>query len=131
TKTSARWLRGLLVSRLGCNSALYARPLPSIPPIRVQSAVLAGGALGVVSAEAKASPLILDIDQSGTIDLISLHDTRTYWDIDEDGFAELSGWVQPQDGLLAYDMNLDGIVNDHSELFGSATVDGFTELRVL
>src|SRR5690606_21540284 len=65
-------------------------PLPSIPPIRVQSAVLAGGALGVVSAEAKASPLILDIDQSGTIDLISLNDTRTYWDIDEDGFAELS-----------------------------------------
>ncbi|MBK6897645.1 MAG: type I secretion C-terminal target domain-containing protein [Alphaproteobacteria bacterium] len=53
-----------------------------------------------------------------------------YWDIDLDGFGEASGWIAGGDGLLAVDLNMDGVINDHSELFGTATTDGFSILSV-
>jgi len=73
------------------------------------------------------SPLVLDLDGDG-IELVSLENTSVYWDIDEDGFAEATGWVAADDGLLAIDTNGDGIITDHTELFGSTTQDGFTVL---
>lgn len=73
------------------------------------------------------SPLVLDLDSDG-IELVSLANSTLYWDIDEDGFAEHSGWVSPDDGFLAIDLNGDGIVTDHTELFGSTMTDGFTVL---
>ncbi|MGH1403928.1 MAG: calcium-binding protein [Alphaproteobacteria bacterium] len=59
--------------------------------------------------------------------MVSVEDSTVYWDIDEDGFAEATGWVAPDDGLLAIDTNGDGIITDHTELFGD-TIDGFTVL---
>ena len=38
------------------------------------------------------SPLVLDLDGDG-IELISLENSTVIWDIDEDGFAEHTGWV--------------------------------------
>lgn len=76
------------------------------------------------------SPLVLDLDGDG-IELVSLVNSNIYWDIDEDGFAEATGWVQADDGLLAIDANNDGIITDHSELFGSVDEDGFADLRLL
>jgi len=73
-----------------------------------------------------ASPLILDLDGSG-IDLASTLN-GVYWDIDQDGYAEKSGWISGNDGLLAIDLNSDGVINDHGELFGTDTTDGFTVL---
>lgn len=73
------------------------------------------------------SPLTLDLDGDG-IELVSLEDSNVYWDIDEDGFAEKSGWVAADDGLLVIDLNGDGVINDHSELFGTSINDGFTVL---
>ena len=48
--------------------------------------------------------------------------------MDGDGFAEPTGWVMGDDGLLALDANLNGTIDDISELFGSPLVSGFTEL---
>ena len=48
--------------------------------------------------------------------------------MDGDQFAEHTGWVGADDGLLAIDLNGDGIINDVSELFGSATESGFVQL---
>jgi len=76
------------------------------------------------------SPLVLDLDGDG-IELVSLVNSNVYWDIDQDGFAEAIGWVQADDGFLAIDANNDGIITDHSELFGSVAEDGFTDLRLL
>lgn len=76
------------------------------------------------------SPLVLDLDGDG-IELVSLVNSNVYWDIDQDGFAEAIGWVQADDGFLAIDANSDGIITDHSELFGSVAEDGFTDLRLL
>ncbi len=81
-------------------------------------------------AKNTASPLVLDLDDSGTIDLISLASSSAWWDIDQDGFREVSGWVDGADGLLAIDLNDDGIINDNGELFGTADTDGFSVLSV-
>ncbi|OAM30122.1 hypothetical protein A7P96_05690 [Eikenella sp. NML03-A-027] len=43
------------------------------------------------------------------------------FDHDGDGIRTASGWVGKEDGLLVYDRNGDGIINNGSELFGDAT----------
>ncbi len=73
------------------------------------------------------SPLVLDLDDDG-IELYSVGDYGTYFDLNGDGQATLTGWVEPDDGLLALDVNQDGIINDITELFGSGTTDGFSIL---
>lgn len=74
------------------------------------------------------SPLVLDLDGDG-IELASvLGADAVYWDIDQDGYAETSGWITGGDGLLAIDLNGDGAVNGHGELFGTLDTDGFTVL---
>ena len=45
--------------------------------------------------------------------------------------VEASGWVAPDDGLLAFDRNGDGFVTDHTELFGDMQTDGFIALADL
>ena len=75
-------------------------------------------------------PLILDLDGDG-IELTSVNDLTVRFDIDGDGFREKTGWVKSDDGLLVYDRNNDGYINDISELFGNPTISGFTELQEL
>ena len=75
-------------------------------------------------------PLIMDIDGDG-IELTSLENSKVYFDIDGDGFREKTGWVKSDDGLLVFDRNKDGYINDISELFGNQTISGFTELQEL
>jgi len=56
-----------------------------------------------------------------------------------DGFAELTGWVAPDDGILARDLNANGTIDSGRELFGSETLlssgqkaaNGFEALREL
>jgi len=55
--------------------------------------------------------------------------SSAFFDLDSNGFAERTGWITPGEGLLALDANGDGIINNGSELFGTATVDGFTILE--
>ena len=76
------------------------------------------------------SPLVLDLDGDG-IELAALNGVGSvYWDIDVDGFAEASGWISGGDGLLAIDLNNDGYINNHDELFGdqSGAPNGFATL---
>ncbi|TPI52296.1 hypothetical protein FJ420_32390, partial [Mesorhizobium sp. B3-1-3] len=74
------------------------------------------------------SPLVLDLDSDG-IELTSLAGSNVYFDLDADGFAERTGWVTGGDGMLAYDANGNGQIDNINELFGNATTDGFTVLR--
>ncbi|WP_179952964.1 calcium-binding protein [Devosia marina] len=76
----------------------------------------------------KGSPLVLDLDNSDTIDLISFSNSGVYWDVDLDGFMEAMGWVSSGDGLLAIDLNYNGIIDNNAELFGAVDQDGFTIL---
>jgi Ca2+-binding RTX toxin-like protein len=81
-------------------------------------------------------PLILDLDGDG-IELTALNNpdgtalSNVHFDLDGNGFAERTGWVSADDGLLAYDINRNGTVDGVGELFGSSTQDGFAVLETL
>ncbi len=76
------------------------------------------------------SPLIIDLDNDG-IELVSLADSGAFFDMNADGFAELTGWVQSDDALLALDVNGNGIIDNITELFGDENTDGFIQLAAL
>jgi len=73
-------------------------------------------------------PLILDLDGDG-VELIAQTVSNAYFDFDQDGFAEKSGWVSGDDGMLVVDRNGDGQINDISELVGSGFVSPSTSLN--
>lgn len=78
----------------------------------------------------QSSPLVFDLDGDG-IELYAVTEYGTYFDLRGNGQAVLTGWVGPDDGLLAIDINEDGVINDITELFGNDTTDGFTVLSAL
>ena len=75
-------------------------------------------------------PLVLDLDGDG-VEVTALAGSSVHFDYDQDGFAERTGWVSPDDGILVIDRNGNGIVDGAAELFGSATQDGFEVLETL
>jgi Ca2+-binding RTX toxin-like protein len=62
-----------------------------------------------------ASPLVIDLDGDG---VQTTTNAGVYFDVDNDGLRELTGWATPTDGLLALDVNQNGRIDDSSELFG-------------
>ncbi|GJL61950.1 MAG: hypothetical protein NPIRA04_06040 [Nitrospirales bacterium] len=72
-------------------------------------------------------PLVLDLDGDG-LELTARTTQSPLFDLDGDGFAEQTGWVQADDGLLVHDINANGEIDDIRELFGSPTTSGFEEL---
>ncbi|MCY1707285.1 calcium-binding protein [Pannonibacter sp. SL95] len=73
-------------------------------------------------------PLVLDLDGDGLELTARVTGVGPKFDMDGDGFLEFTGWVRPDDGLLALDANGNGKIDDISELFGGARVSGFSEL---
>ena len=88
--------------------------------------------LAIAKAITWGSPLLIDLDNDGKIGITNLDDDpESFFDIDEDGFAEQIAWIGPDDGLLARDLNGNGRIDDANELFGSTEEDGFTQLARL
>lgn len=85
---------------------------------------------GLLAALGFSSPLVFDLNHNGTIDLISLANSATFFDLTGDNTANHSGWVQSGDGLLAIDTNQNGAIDNGTELFGTATgaANGFLAL---
>lgn len=109
--------------------------LPENAPFKSSTAPTLEGLEGIWNA-AKTTfiptlgydPLVLDIDGDG-LELVSVDSANSiYWDVNEDDFSARSGWVGADDGLLAIDLNANGIIDGQSELFGNETIDGFTAL---
>ena len=69
------------------------------------------------NAEQITSPIALDLEGNGIQTLGT--DAQVNFDHNGDGFAERTGWVSPEDGLLAIDKNGNGTIDDGSELFGN------------
>ena len=70
-------------------------------------------------AEVTRSPLILDLDGDG-VETIG-KSAGIHFDHDGNGFAETTGWAGKDDGLLVWDRNGNGKIDDGSELFGNKT----------
>ncbi len=88
--------------------------------------------LKLVAGVEGVDPLVLDLDGDG-LELTARSSVAPLFDTDGDQFKEHTGWVGPDDGLLAVDTNGNGEIDDVSELFGGVDssgngVSGFTEL---
>lgn len=69
-------------------------------------------------------PLVINLESNSA----SVTDQKFFFDLDSDGKEEQISQLGAGSGFLAYDKNGDGIVNDGSELFGTKSGDGFTDL---
>ena len=69
-------------------------------------------------------PLVINLDT----DVAQLSDQKFYFDIDADGELDEISQLGSGSGYLALDKNNDGMINDGSELFGTASGDGFADL---
>lgn len=69
-------------------------------------------------------PLVINLDT----DVASLSDQKFFFDIDADGVEDEISGLGAGSGYLALDKNGDGIINDGSELFGTASGNGFKDL---
>lgn len=69
-------------------------------------------------------PLVINLDT----DAASLSDQTFYFDIDADGEPDEVSQLGVGSGYLALDKNGDGVINDGSELFGTASGNGFEDL---
>lgn len=83
-------------------------------------------------AKTQGSPLIIDLDGDGIeATAFNAATTTTFFDLNNDGFAEQTAWVGAHDGLLVRDIDASGTIDDASELFGSVNIDGFAILQQL
>ncbi len=69
-------------------------------------------------------PLVINLDSSPA----TVSDQTFYFDLDGDGVEENIHKLGSGSGYLAIDKNGDGKINDGSELFGTASGDGFADL---
>src|SRR5262249_52750548 len=87
------------------------------------------------TAEHRASPLILDLNGSGTatsnVHLSNVNDADArYFDLHGDAFSERTGVAKDGDGVLCIDRNGNGRIDGASEGFGDQTgkSNGFIDL---
>jgi hypothetical protein len=75
------------------------------------------------------TPLVMDMNGDG-INLLA-QEAGVMFDMNNDGVQDHTTWVSQDDGLLAIDLNNDGIINNQSELFGNneTVSDGFANLE--
>jgi hypothetical protein len=72
-------------------------------------------------AQQTISPLVLDLDGLNGAETIS-QTAGIHFDHDANQFAEQTGWVGKNDGLLVWDRNANGQIDNGGELFGNHTV---------
>ena len=60
-------------------------------------------------------PLIFDLEGNG-VELLDFN-AGVHFDVDVDGTLEATGWVGPNDGLLVFDLDKSGQIEDMSEVF--------------
>lgn len=69
-------------------------------------------------------PLVINLEGN----IADLSDQTFFFDIDGDGEKEEINRLAKGSGYLALDKNGDGVINDGTELFGTASGDGFADL---
>jgi hypothetical protein len=62
-----------------------------------------------------ALPIVFDFDADGA-GLVALADSKTRYDMNGDGVADRTGWIEPGDALLALDRNENGTIDGIGEI---------------
>jgi Ca2+-binding RTX toxin-like protein len=94
-----------------------------------------GGVMFPAGNGGGAEPLVLDLNGDGAhasrLGYGAGQRSHTYFDMDNDGFAERTAWATGGDGLLALDKNGNGKIDNQSELFGNTATyaNGFLNLK--
>ena len=86
--------------------------------VKLKTASLSTDQLNALRA-GRISPLALDLDGDG-IETLSI-DEGVNFDLLANGNMLRTGWIAPDDGLLAMDRNRDGVISSGAELFGEST----------
>ena len=79
------------------------------------------------SLQPPRDPLIVDLGNGG-IALRSMAESGIFFDMDNDGLKEATGWITAEDGFVAIDENGNGIIDNVGELIGDPGQSGFAEL---
>ncbi|QXF35373.1 hypothetical protein CE143_20960 [Photorhabdus luminescens] len=66
------------------------------------------------------TPLIIDLTGDGIITIAE--NGSIYFDHDNDGIVESSGWIEANNAFLVWDKNGDGKINNGNELFGNNSI---------
>jgi len=69
-------------------------------------------------------PLVINFNGAAA----ELTNTKFEFDLNSDGAMDNISFVGPNSGILVFDKNSDGVVNNGTELFGPSTGNGFEEL---
>ena len=77
------------------------------------------------STAGDGDPIVLDLNGDG-VTLVD-RSAGARFDITGDGKANATGWMGADDGLLAIDVNGDGVINGMSEVFSDAFGDGYAD----
>lgn len=104
--------------------AQQAAQVPKLEPLPVEARA---SRFGTYWAEV----FVVDLGQPGIQLFAPRSANSAFFDMDDDGFAEFSGWVAPDDGILAIDLDGDGRITTYSELLGGGDKTGFTALSWL
>lgn len=68
-------------------------------------------------------PIVLDLNGDG-IKLMSRNDGfGVLFDVDNDGYAEVTDWIDAHDGILVSDYDANGIIDTGTELFNNINID--------
>ncbi len=81
--------------------------------------------INIRAGDALKDPLVINFSGAAA----QLTERNYSFDIDADGTRDQIAFVAPGSGFLALDKNHDGQINDGGELFGTASGDGFGDLR--
>lgn len=82
--------------------------------------------IGEKSFHPLAGPIIYDLDNDG-ITLRNRSD-GVWFDMNNDGKLDQTGWTNGKDGLLVLDINCNGVIDNQSEIFGSVQSPSYRHL---
>lgn len=86
--------------------------------------------LGDMYTPSNADPIVFDLDNDG-LEIRAESILSPHFDMNGDGFAERVGWIGSGDAYLVRDLNANGKVDDISEMFGTATMNGYSHMATL
>ena len=72
-------------------------------------------------ASNKTSPIVIDLNGDG-VKTISRKNGKTYFDLDNNKFAENTSWIDKNDGILINKTLITNSITNGSELFGNHTL---------